>query len=114
MGSPRTLDSFEPGAIIYIAGPMSGYPDFNFPEFNRAARDLRKLGLVPVNPADKFGGAQWLDHTTYMRFSIAELLHCDGVYVLRGSGMSKGATAELVVAEALGFPVVWQEDKGGE
>ena len=36
---------------IYVAGPMSGLPAFNFPAFHEAAADLRACGFDVVNPA---------------------------------------------------------------
>ena len=30
---------------IYIAGPMSGLPDFNYPSFDRAEQDLAAAGF---------------------------------------------------------------------
>lgn len=37
---------------IYLAGPMSGYPQFNFPLFYEAAARLRALGFDVVSPAE--------------------------------------------------------------
>ena len=38
---------------IYIAGPMQGYKDFNFPTFFEAADRFTKEGFVVGNPAQK-------------------------------------------------------------
>ncbi|WP_319942079.1 DUF4406 domain-containing protein [Pseudomonas quasicaspiana] len=37
---------------IYISGPMTGLPDFNFPAFAAEANRLRGLGFDVVNPAE--------------------------------------------------------------
>lgn len=38
---------------IYLAGPMQGYPQFNFPRFNAVAQALRANGHKVFNPAEK-------------------------------------------------------------
>lgn len=38
---------------IYIAGPMRGYPEFNFPAFNEATAKLRAEGHDVFNPAER-------------------------------------------------------------
>jgi hypothetical protein len=37
---------------LYLAGPMSGYPQFNFPAFYEAAQTLRESGVDIVSPAE--------------------------------------------------------------
>jgi hypothetical protein len=36
----------------YLAGPMSGYPQFNFPLFHEVASKLRMQGYTIVSPAE--------------------------------------------------------------
>jgi len=37
---------------VYLSGQMTGCEDFNFPEFNKAAKVLREAGFEVLNPAE--------------------------------------------------------------
>lgn len=89
---------------VYVAGPMSGMPDLNYPEFNRAAQYLRELGYHVENPAENPEPAckSWAG---YMRLAIAQLVKCDEIHMLRGWGESKGAKLEHEIAQQLGLLV---------
>lgn len=93
------------GKRIYVAGPMTGYPELNFPAFHAAAATLRAQGHHVENPAEINGDttAQWLD---CMRQDIARLVTCDAVYLLPGWEKSRGARVEHGLAVGLGFEVI--------
>jgi hypothetical protein len=91
---------------LYIAGPMSGYPDFNFPAFNETAAFLDLLGYEFVNPAALDEELGLLDaHEDYMQRDLPLLLECDGILLLDGWEQSKGANIELFTALATGKKV---------
>lgn len=91
--------------ITYICGPMSGLPDFNYPAFNSAAKQLRDRGHTVFNPAEN-GLASSAPWTSHMRADIRMLMGCDRVVTLPGYRGSKGATLEVHIARALGMDVV--------
>lgn len=97
---------------IYLAGPMSGIPDFNFPAFERAAKQLRDLGHDVVSPHEMHATAT-SDSTQaswpqLMRQALSMMLTCDAVYLLRGWSDSKGAKIEWRLAHDLSFTVLYQ------
>jgi len=108
---------------IYIAGPMSGYKDWNFPAFFEAEEKLKELGYETLNPATNDGaslevaiqnaisardsGATW---ASYMRRDLHSLCLSDAVCVLPNWQSSKGASLEVQVAEALGIPLLILRD----
>ncbi len=89
----------------YLAGPMTGHPDLNFPLFHAEARRLRDSGHEVVNPAeinvDPAKG--WED---CMRADIAELVKCEAIAMLPGWQQSRGATLEHHIAMQLGLRVI--------
>ena len=94
---------------VYMAGPMTGLPELNFPAFNQEAERLRAEGLQVLNPADHgiVDGADWAD---YLRHDIAGLASCERIHLLRGWTKSKGACLEMTIAKALGMTVTYQFD----
>ncbi len=89
---------------LYLAGPMSGLPELNFPVFHAEAARLRALGFEIVNPAEINAdtAATWLD---CMRADIKQLVDCDGIALLGGWEQSRGASLEHAVARGLGLRV---------
>jgi hypothetical protein len=90
---------------IYIAGPMTGRPDFNYPAFNAAAARLRALGYAVENPAENNAPpcGTW---SGWMRLALTQLVTCDTIALLPGWFGSRGATIEQRLAHDLGLTVV--------
>jgi hypothetical protein len=110
---------------VYVAGPMRGIPEFNFPMFNRVAAALRALGHEVFNPAERdierHGGHDISkgNHTGDLMlaaathgFSLRDALaddmeficrKADAIVLLPGWRNSKGALAEASTADALGL-----------
>lgn len=110
---------------IYIAGPMRGVEEFNFPAFHSAAAQLRAAGHEVFDPAERDVGAGFdptgltgHEDLAALGFNLREALgvdlawitaDADAVCVLVGWEESRGARAEVAVAEALGLQVfgIW-------
>lgn len=109
---------------IYLAGPMRGIPEFNFPAFMAAAARLRADGHEVFNPAEKDNEKYGTDISkgnhegredvaaSQHGFSLREALaadlawicaEADAIALLPGWFQSKGAKAEFYTAEALGI-----------
>lgn len=90
---------------LYLAGPMSGLPDFNYPTFDRYARLLREKDFEVFNPAEAHNGETGLPLAKYFETDLPEVCRADGIAVLPGWRESKGATIEVDLARHLGKPV---------
>ena len=109
---------------IYLAGPMRGIPEFNFPAFMSAAATLRTEGHTVFNPAERdiqhhgvdiskgnTAGCEKQaakDHGFNLREALCDDLtfickEADAIALLPGWQNSKGANAERAVALALGL-----------
>jgi hypothetical protein len=102
---------------IYIAGPMSGIPDFNFPAFYQAAAKFEQRGWTVYNPANKEGetlsararksGDPVLAQQDGFNFrevflwDIDKVIESDAIYMLPGWENSPGARGEHAVAVAM-------------
>lgn len=96
---------------IYLSGPMTGLPKYNYPEFNRVADILRKMEGVSFvyNPAYEWGSERDFDarkaFADYCRFICKE---ADAIYMLRGWSCSKGATCERDLAKICNIRILEQ------
>jgi hypothetical protein len=96
---------------VYIAGPMTGRPQFNYPAFHQAAALLRAAGHIVINPAENPAPAcgSWLG---YMRMSVAQVASVDCLVMLPGWPLSKGARIEYLLAKLLGLVIYPLKKKG--
>lgn len=105
---------------IYLAGPMRGIPDWNFPAFDAARAAWTAAGHLVFCPAamvralgyqnghdhaepDRHDGREHLKHVILS--DVACLLHADAVALLLGWENSRGATVEVALAQFLGLPL---------
>lgn len=91
---------------VYLAGPMTGFPHYNYTKFDEVADDLRAKGFKVVNPADISRANLGQDWKFYMKMDIPQLLKCDIVYAMDGYQFSKGASLEVHIAQTLAMPVL--------
>lgn len=98
--------------IVYVAGPMTGLPDYNRAAFDAAADLLHEAGHETRNPAGlsravERDGQHIDEHprTWYLRHALRLLLDSDGVALLDGWEASAGARLEHAIATELGIPV---------
>jgi hypothetical protein len=102
---------------VYVAGPMSGMPEHNFPAFRVAAEDLRERGHEVISPvemdeADGFdgqtepdtdpGSSRWAE---FLARDLKVVVDVDAVVVIEGWERSRGAALEVHVARELGKPI---------
>jgi len=90
---------------VYIAGPMTGLPDFNFPAFHAMAATMRAEGWHVENPAEHghVEGAEWAE---YLRFDIGRLSTCEAMMLLPGWHRSRGARLEVHIAKEIGMRIL--------
>lgn len=104
-----------PPKTIYIAGPMRGYPRYNFDAFHQAERQLRECGWDPLSPAradlssgfDPTQNHQFTqqDVVDFIRRDIEMICRADAIALLPGWERSVGARAEVAVARWKGIPI---------
>lgn len=109
--------------VLYIAGPMRGYDDYNFPAFFKAEAALEMLGHMPVNPARRDQAAGFDEKSpvvsqqfirTALAWDLGQVCRSDGVVILAGWHSSRGARAEVATARAIGIPIYILVHRAGD
>lgn len=90
---------------LYVPGPMSGYPENNYPAFHEAARLLRSAGYEVCSPAEFGAGGVRVHYVDLLREDLRAMLDNHGVCVLERWWESAGARNEVQVAGILQMPV---------
>ena len=97
--------------IIYIAGPMSGHTQNNYPAFWLAANKFRAHGFTVLNPAELPILPDW---QAYMRASLAMVAKATHIHFLPGADTSRGAQIESFIAKELGIEIIGHPCGGQE
>lgn len=84
--------------IVYIAGPMRGFEDFNHSNFNKAEEFLIIEGFKVLNPACL---PTDLPEEKYIPICLAMISQCDAIYFLDGAEYSRGSRVEYAYAKEL-------------
>jgi hypothetical protein len=122
----------EKKSVIYVAGPMRGYPNWNYYSFDTQSEALRKQGWEVINPAEMdrefkekyFDMHKINDPNTFdpsINYHDQEFLRdvlsrdleaiakkCNAIYMMKGWENSLGARAEWALAKALGLDIFYE------
>lgn len=97
--------------IIYIAGPMTGYPEWNHPAFDDKAAELRAQGNTVINPAEIHAPSGDIAWDWYLRRDLVQLVKCNRIVMLPGWRDSAGAQLEHHVAQALAMQITYPTEE---
>lgn len=89
---------------LYLSGPMTGIPEYNYPSFHTAKEALEARGYDVVSPADLPIRDDW-EWVDYILVDIGSVFNVDGVARLEGWQASNGARIECRIAAERGIPI---------
>ena len=94
---------------FYVAGRVTGLPRTEVQhDFQRGKMLLFESGCEPVSPLDLVPENSTPKEA--MKILLPVLSECDGILMLRGSGMSPGAQLEKQYAEYIGIEVLFEDE----
>src|SRR5689334_10922732 len=109
---------------IYLAGPMTGIHEFNFPAFFKYAEQLRSEGHEVLSPAEediRRAGDFWkgsdgthvglpdnINYRDCLRVDLNWIIdQADAIALMPGWEKSSGAQAEWALARAIGLKFMY-------
>lgn len=90
---------------VYVSGPMTGHPDYNFPAFAAAVTALTEAGYEVIDPS-RHGADPAFTWADYLRRDLRDVLDAEILVVLPGWECSRGGGFEVHVAHQLGMTVL--------
>lgn len=107
-------NGLDPRLVYYLAGPMTGLPEYNYPAFEELAAYLRSIGAKVCSPHENIAETEEeprgsLPREEYVRSGLELLLECDAIILLEGWASSQGTLQELLVASNCGMPVYYHD-----
>ncbi len=99
----------------YLAGPMRGYPEYNFPAFDKYQAYLEEQGMKVISPANldrKFGFNPKTDAVTpklirkMIQRDVEAICNVKTFVLMPGWETSKGVAVEKALAEFLDLPII--------
>lgn len=99
---------------FYLAGPMTGKPDYNYQLFTDVCAELRKRELEILSPHEiKYpeldGKIGSLPYFEYVKGGLKLLLECDAIMLMTGWELSKGCLNEFYVAKSCDMQVFFYD-----
>jgi nucleoside 2-deoxyribosyltransferase len=95
---------------IYVAGPMSHYPDYNRSAFEHACARLRACGFEVLSPHENGHPGPEVDPESvwayYMKLDLHMVADANLIAVLDGWECSRGARIEVQIAHSMHIPVL--------
>lgn len=92
---------------VYIAGPMGGVPEWNYPAFFEREEQLHALGHTVINPARNFSGRTDLPwHVFIGRAMLQVAKEADAIDFLPDWHNSRGARIEYLIARSRNLPFI--------
>lgn len=101
---------------VYLAGPMTGLPEFNFPAFDLAAEAISLAGHTVFNPAQMDRDVGFDPNSTAvsndflrdaLRRDLSAICECDAIAMLPGWEKSGGAMVEWMLARHLSLKIIY-------
>jgi Domain of unknown function (DUF4406) len=86
---------------LFLAGPMTGIEDKNYPLFNRVTAEFRNVDFQVCTPTEFFDGKTDRERKEYMSESIKWLVQADTIVLLPGWEKSPGAYLLASIAKEL-------------
>lgn len=111
---------------VYIAGPMTGHPDYNRDGFEKGVAFCEEQGWIAINPwgvnalhEDKCPAGPKFTYENethpwecWLKASLRQMLTCQEILMLPGWEQSRGASIEHHLAESVGMRVWYMSYDG--